>query len=416
MNAQAPEPSWPSLLFRRERLRSRLLGGGRSIPIGRVLGIPIGATPSWFVVTALLILLIAEPMALRLNVSTAGSYLAAAVLMTLVTVSILLHELGHALMARRLGIGVSGIDLWFFGGVARTTRVWDSPAGEAKVIAAGPAATLAIVLVSGALTAILGGGLSADLLLVGAQSGSSDALAMFSLLVPLNAMLLAFNLVPAYPLDGGQLVHALIWKLTGNLLRATRIAGRGGQVFAALLICLGLFLVARGAPFGGVSLVLLGWMLGQAARAAVRGSGNVAARVEGKTVADIVDEGPVELALPAATTAIRAHDDFFQPYGWTYFPVVDRWGRLLGVVTRERIDHEIAAGSSAVQVSELVEAGDVSRWCVRPDRPLHAVVFDGHLQAHGSLLAVDDRGVLLGVVTTAQLRLLLDAPPPQPVA
>ena len=162
-----------------------LLGRGRSIPLGRVCGIPVAATPSWFVANALVIVFLA-PLARLLDTSSAGGYLAAAVFALLSTTSILLHELGHALAARRLGIPITGIDLWIFGGVARLARGWDSPGSQLKVIAAGPAVTLVLFLASGALTALLTDGLSLRLLLVGAPAGSPDALMLLSMLVPIN--------------------------------------------------------------------------------------------------------------------------------------------------------------------------------------------------------------------------------------
>ena len=136
------------------------------------------ATPSWFVGIVLMIVWLGGPLEHRLGSSSTGGYVAAALLALLSTGSILLHELGHALTAQRLGLGITRIDLWIFGGVARLARGCDSPGSELKVIAAGPAVTLLLVLVPGALTLLLGGELSAKLLLFGAGPESSDALVM----------------------------------------------------------------------------------------------------------------------------------------------------------------------------------------------------------------------------------------------
>ena len=389
-----------------------MFGRRRSFRIARVFGIRIGASPSWFVVSVGLIYLLGDNFENRLGVSSATGYAVSFAAVALFTVSLLLHELGHALVARRLDMGIVSIDLAFFGGVARATRASDSPGAYFKVIAAGPAVTLMIAVVCGALATVLEGGRLVEVLVLGGSAGAPVAVTLLSFLATLNTSLLVFNLVPAFPLDGGQMASALIWKLSGNRHRATRVTGRIGQGFAYALFAFAIFIATKGALIGGVYLAAVGWLLAKRARAAVASTA-FTERIDGITVADIMDAEPVRLALPAMATVRRAQDEYFRRHGWTYFPVVDELGCVLGVVTDQRIDSAIAAGRSAIEVSELVEATDAGRWCVRPDRSLQSLLGDQELFDSGSLLAVGDDGVLHGVVTAEQVHLTATAAQPE---
>ena len=144
--------------------------------------------------------------------------------------SIVLHELGHALAARRSGIEVAGIDLFFFGGVMKMSRDTDTPGKEFFVAVAGPLVTLAIVLAGTAAgVAIAGWTDFYEAARLGGNSPSDAALLLVSFLVTMNAFLLVFNLVPAFPLDGGRIARAAIWKTTGDRAKATRLSGLVGQ-------------------------------------------------------------------------------------------------------------------------------------------------------------------------------------------
>ncbi len=392
---------------------SRMLGGGGSIQIARVLGIRVGASPSWFVVLFVLIYLLSDYFQSRLGGSTTEGYLVAVAGVLLFFASIVLHELGHALVARRLGIAINGIDLWFFGGIAKMSRDTDSPGAEFKIAAAGPAVTLLICALCIGLGALVAQGDALDVMLLEENGAVSPAVALLGFLALWNAALLIFNLVPAFPLDGGRIARAAIWGLTGDRHRATRLAGRIGEYFAYLLIGLGILLAASGSPFDGIYLAIIGWFLAQGARAAIASTA-FTERIDGITVADIMDSEPV--TMPATTTVLRAQEEFFLRYRWAWFAVVDERGRFVGVVDEQRIDAEIAAGRPALEVSELVEAAESEHWRVPSDRPLESLLADEHLRANGALMAVDGEGVLCGVVTLEQVRRALSAALPQRMA
>jgi Zn-dependent protease/CBS domain-containing protein len=389
-----------------------MLGTGSSIQLARIFGIRIGASPSWFFVLFIFIYVVSDYFRDVLGGSVTQAYVVAVCAVMLFFASLILHELGHALVARRLGIGISGIDLWFFGGVARMSRDTDSPGAELKVAAAGPAVTLVIVGVCVGLAALVSHGAALDIARLN-DTAVSPVVALLGFLIPMNVFLLIFNLVPAYPLDGGRIARALVWKLTGDRNRATRIAARIGEGFAYLLIGGGIFLFASGRRFDGIWLAVLGWFIAQSARAAVASTA-FTERLDGITVADIMDAQPV--SMPASATVAQAQDEYFLRYRWDWFPVVDEHGRFLGVVREPRIDAEIAAGRPALAVAEVVDTDDAEAWRVRSDSPLESLLGDEGLRDRGALMAVDADGVLRGVVTIDQVRRALTAALPQRLA
>src|SRR5215217_8470499 len=203
-----------------------MLGTGGSFQLARVLGIRIGVNVSWFVVLFLFIYLFQGSFRDTLGASDTTAFGVALVASVLFFGSILLHELGHAVAARREGIDVTGIDLFLFGGVMKMSRDTDPPGAEFRVAAAGPLVTLAIMAL-GSIAAILLAGVDSfwDAASLSAAADASPVEVVVSLLVSMNLVLLLFNLVPAFPLDGGRIARAAAWKLTGDRHRATRFAG-----------------------------------------------------------------------------------------------------------------------------------------------------------------------------------------------
>jgi Zn-dependent protease len=381
--------------------------GGSSFALGRLFGIRIGVNASWFLILFLFIFWLSQSFADILGDDTKG-YVAAVVAAGLFFGSIVLHELGHALVARRAGIEVTGIDLFFFGGVMKMSRDTDTPGKEFWVAAAGPAVTLGVVLAGAAVgTAISGWDAFWDAARLNGAAPADAALLLVSFLVSMNALLLVFNLVPAFPLDGGRIARAAAWKLTGDRTKATRFAAFLGQGFAVILIGLGLYLAMTGTVFDGIWLAVLGWMLGQSARAAVVQS-TVTSRLEGVTVADIMDSEPV--TIPAEASAAAAWDEYFLRYhGWPWFAVVESDGRFAGLVHRDAVEEATGSWERRDQpVRRLaVPSDDDNR--VRDDAPLEALLASEPLRRLGALMAVDAEGRLRGVVTLEQVSRALQA-------
>src|SRR5688572_6020933 len=211
--------------------------GGSSFPLGRIFGIRIGVNASWFLILFLFIFWLSQSYTRILDDDETLGYATALGAAVLFFGSIVLHELGHALAARRSGIEVAGIDLFFFGGVMKMNRDTDTPGKEFFVAVAGPLVTLGIVLVGTVVgIALAGQDEFLDAARIDSVAAPSLAVQLVSFLVTMNAVLLVFNLVPAFPLDGGRIARAAIWKVTGDRAKSTRISGYVGQGFAVLLM------------------------------------------------------------------------------------------------------------------------------------------------------------------------------------
>ncbi len=371
----------------------------RNMQLARIFGIRIGVGPSWFFVLFFLIYILSGYFHEELGGSRTTAYAVAVAAALGYFASLVLHELGHALAARRLGIPIAGIDLWFFGGLSQMRREPKSAGEEFKVAAAGPLVTLLLFGVCLGVAAIIAS-TSPFTNVVRTRQGymTTPALALIGWLAFINAALLVFNIVPAFPLDGGRIARAAIWWRTGDRNRATLATGRSGQAFAVLLGLFGLWGLLNGTSLGLLTLVLA-FFLYQAAGAAVV-QGALARRIEHVTVADIMDRDPV--TIPADVTLLDAREQFFLRYRWPWFAVVDPTRHFLGVVRQQRVESEIAAGRPALAVGELVEDDAPVR--IGEEAPLEALLSAEGIGRLGAMVAVDKDGVLQGVVTLAHVR------------
>jgi Zn-dependent protease len=374
-----------------------------TVTLFHVRGIRIGVDYSWFFVLFLIILWLSSFYRSVLDAanSDAAPYLLALASALAFFASILLHELGHAFVALRRGIGISEITLWMFGGVARMTRDSDSPGTEFKVAIGGPIVTLAIAL------ACVGVGIAAAgsdefwrAMRVEEGADTSGILALIAWLASINLLVLVFNLIPAFPLDGGRIARAIAWRVSGDRNRATRTAARLGQAFSYLFIGVGILLFIEGDVIGGIWLGLIGFILGQSARGAVLQT-EFASRIEGIRVADVMDAEPV--AIPEDASVERALDEYFLRYRWPWFPVVDAAQRFRGLIERGAADAvpEVSRASSVVR--DVFEADSSGTLRVRDDEPLESLLGNDALRRLGALMAVDADGRLLGVITADQV-------------
>jgi Zn-dependent protease len=367
--------------------------------LARIFGIRVGVGISWFVVLFVFILFITPIFHSQLGGSRTTAYLVAVASVLSFFASLVLHELGHALVARRSGLQVAGIDLWALGGITRTEESHDAKT-EFRVAAAGPLVTLVVIVACIVAGRLLTSGTTLSKLALGEESvRATPVLVWLSWLATINVLVLVFNLVPAFPLDGGRIAHALIWWRTGDRNRATHATGRAGQGFALLLGAFGLWALATGAGSAGLLCILLAYFLYQAAGAAVL-QGVVGRRIQRITVADIMDREPV--TIPAGATLLDAQEQFFLRYRWPWFAVVDPTRHFLGVVRAARVDEEISAGRPALPVVDVLDE-DVQ---VRIDEaePLESLLGSDGLGRLGAMVAVDKDGVLRGVVTLAEVR------------
>ena len=383
--------------------------GGKPITLFHVRGIRIAVDWSWFFVLFLVIFWLSQFYGDLLGESSSSStpFLLAILSAVGFFGSIVLHELGHAFVAIRNGIGISSIQLWIFGGMARMSRESDSPRAEFEVAIAGPLVTLAIVV---ALVAIGVGATGWDefskAALVESDAGTSGVLAMVAWLAMINFLVLVFNLLPAFPMDGGRIVRAIAWWRSGNRTSATRFAAGLGRVFGYIFVGAGLLLVFDGAVFAGVWLALIGFVVNGSARAATAQTA-ITGKISKLVVSDIMDREPVTIS--DRLTVEQALDEYFLRYRWPWFPVIDTAHRFLGLVVRDKADEVPETSRTTSLVADVLERDD-GTFQVRDDAPLDTLLANRSLRRFGAVFAVDAEGKLLGVITAEQVgRALRDA-------
>jgi Zn-dependent protease len=371
----------------------------KNFQLARIFGIRIGVGFSCFVVLFFLIFVFTPLFHEQLGGSRTTAYLVAVASVLSLFASLILHELGHALVARRSGLTVAGIDLWAFGGMTRTSEP-KRPGEELRVAAAGPLVTLVLIIVCVVVGRLMTDSKHFfDVAEANTNVRATPALLWLSWVATINLLVLVFNLIPAFPLDGGRIAHAAIWWRTGDRNRATYATGRAGQGFALLLGLVGVLALAARDGSLGLATILLAFFLYQAAGAAVV-QGSLGRRIQNITVADIMDREPV--TIPAGLSLLDAQEQFFLRYRWPWFAVVDPAQHFLGVVRGQRIDAEISAGRPALGVVEVLEEDMPVR--IAEQEPLESLLSAEGLGRLGAMVAVDEHGVLQGVVTLAQVR------------
>ncbi|HEX2054591.1 MAG TPA: site-2 protease family protein [Actinomycetota bacterium] len=285
----------------------------------KVRGIRIGAHWSWLIVFSLVSWSLARSVFPFAYPGLSGTaYLVMAVVSALIFfVCILLHELGHAFRAIKEGMKMGDITLWLFGGVARFQGMFPSAGAEFRIAAAGPAVSVVLVVLFGAVTWIGSAvGLPAVIL------GMTDYLARINLAV------VVFNLVPALPLDGGRILRSWLWSRKGNFTKATISAARFGKAFAYVLMTLGVFEFFSTSPTGGIWFVVMGWFLLQAAQAE-QNYAVVRQAFQDTTVRSLMTPDP---AVVGSETTVAEFLDLVQRRGHSTYPVVDD-GALKGMVS-----------------------------------------------------------------------------------
>jgi Zn-dependent protease len=372
-----------------------------------LFGFRIGVDASWFLILFLLIFMLSGSFRSTLHSSDAVAYLTAVISVLLLFASLIVHELGHALVARRQGIEVKRIDLFLFGGWTQMSRDAATPGEDFKIALAGPLATFAVILVClGLDLAIVGSHRLVHAIVLDNNITITPPLLALSWLLPMNVLLLVFNLVPAFPLDGGRIARSIVWRVTADKSRGTRVAAKLGQGFAVILAGVGVWLMLAYTSFSGLWLLALAYLLGQAARGAIVQSA-FTERIEGVRVADIMDVHPV--AIPVQTPVTQALDEFFLRYRSEWLPVVDDDARFVGIARQERAQTSFDAGEGWLTVGAVLEPEEATSWRVDADRPISELLGSESLPRLGALIAVDGDGILRGVVTVDQLRRALQS-------
>ncbi|HYZ29285.1 MAG TPA: site-2 protease family protein [Thermoleophilaceae bacterium] len=372
------------------------------------MGIRIGVDPSWFFVLFLYIWLLSSGYKDTFGPNQDNKAFALAVVSALLFFfSVVLHELGHAVVARRNGIAITSISLWMFGGMADLRSDPRTPGAEFRISAAGPAVTfLVIVAALAAGFALYGGDEFRDGLALQSKSNPAGGAVVLGWFANVNAFVLVVNLLPALPLDGGRILRAFIWWRTGDRNRATRVAARLGRGFAFVVAGLGLYVVVMGSLLG-LWLVLIAWFISGAARAAETQSA-ITSRLEGLKVSDVMDAEPV--AIAAAIKLDQAEDEFFLRYGYPWFPVIDQPGHVLGVLTKSKVD-QVPEALRREYTADQVMISDPGSFKIDQEAPLETLLQAEGLAQLGAVMAVDREGILRGIVTADQVRRALRPEP-----
>ncbi len=372
----------------------------RSIKLLEIAGIRVGVDGTWFVMLFLLVFLLSGSFRNVLGTSQTTAYITTVITVMLFFASLLAHELGHAFAARRRGIAVDRIELFLFGGTTFMGRDAENPREEMQIALAGPLGTLVVIAVC----------LVVDLVLVGPHrlvqaAELNDGITITPVLLSLSWLLLMnvgifiFNLIPAYPLDGGRVARAVVWKLRGDQLQGTRVAAQLGRAFSIILGIIGLVVAVRGSAFGGIWLLLLAVMLYQSAAAALRGTA-ITARIQTVHVADIMDGDPV--TLTSTLTLSEALDEYFRRYEQPWLPVVDGDGCFAGIARRYRVEEGVRDDAED-PVQTITETDQRSALEIRTDQPLTDVLRVAALGEMGALVAVDATGVVRGTLTPSDV-------------
>jgi Zn-dependent protease len=362
-----------------------------NIRVGNLFGIPFYVNLSWFLVLGLVTWTYGNGLTAAFpGLSGPFPWILGLVMALLLFASVLAHELGHSFVALRQGIDVKSITLFLFGGLASLEKESKTPAGAFWVAIAGPLVSL---LLFGLITTIrLGTGISGPFA------------AVLGVLASVNLALGLFNLIPGLPLDGGNILKAAVWKLTGNPYKGIVFAGRVGQIFGWIAIASGLLPLLAFGSFANFWNLLIGAFLlqnaGQAAQYA-----KVQDQLSGLTAADaVLSNGPVV----SAQLSLRqfADERIVNPKSWRKFLVIDDAGQLVGAVDMDDLKMIPNAKWAETSVSSVVQPIEPSM-IIQGDRPLAEVMTLLEQTQLSALTVVRDNNILVGLLEKASIINLL---------
>jgi Zn-dependent protease/predicted transcriptional regulator len=364
----------------------------KGVKIGRILGVEIILDYSWFLISALIAWsfgnLFREAVP-GLALGRGGYFGMGVLAAVLFFAGLLAHEMGHALVARGKGIEVSSITLFVFGGVAHIRRDPAKPGDEFKIAIAGPVVSVVLGLL------LLG------VAWVASRAGADPAAAIFAVVGQISLVLAVFNLAPGFPLDGGRVLRAVVWKATGDVVRATRVASIAGRVIAWGLIAIGVYRILDDNLTGGLWLILIGWFLFQAA---VTGYQQTLLRqsLRGLTVADLMTREVV--TIPGNTRIDDAVNEYFLRHRHTAYPVTgygdevegllglqqiresprDRWMELTARQVMQPVGPEITArpGEPVEVILERMEQNPLGRFLVLEGGTLSGLLSASDIARH----------------------------------
>jgi Zn-dependent protease/CBS domain-containing protein len=360
----------------------------RQIQVARVLGIPVRIDYRWFLVFALSAWVIAvsfregTPMTHNIRLGTGAAWVVGVVTTFALFLSIFGHELSHALLARAEGIESDEIVLHPFGGLTRLRREPDNPRAEFRIAIAGPSASFII------------GVLAFAGYYVAQLTGAAALGAVLTIVGFWNFTIAASNLLPGYPLDGGRVLRAFLWKRTGQLDDATRVAGLGGQLIGGALVVFGVWFYWRaGDAFMGLWLVVVGLFLFDAARSVMP------RRKSPRTAGDAMTAA---VAVEPDSTVGHFVDHVLTLHRQEAF-AVSRGGRLHGILTLKDLKALPRERWHQTRVREVMRPVSEELF-VPPSAPLARAERLLNENGAGALAVVDDAGQLVGLLLRGRIK------------
>ncbi|MEA5553069.1 site-2 protease family protein [Anabaena cylindrica UHCC 0172] len=362
-----------------------------TIRVGNLFGIPFYIHPSWFLVLGLVTWSYSSGLAAQFPQLAGGLPLLLGLMTALLLFgSVVAHELGHSFVAIRQGIDVKSITLFIFGGLASLDKESQTPGEAFWVAIAGPLVSFMLFATATA---------------VGFATAASGPLAaILGLLASVNLTLALFNLIPGLPLDGGNILKAIVWKITGKSYKGVVVASRIGQIFGWLAIASGLVPLLLFGSFVNVWNLLIGLFLLQNAGKAAQFA-RVQEKLTGLTAADAVNN---DSPIVTANLTLRefADQQLLNAQEYRRFLVTDEQGQLLGAISIDdlrTIPNTLWAETQVLHVMKPIEQSST----VKSDQPLLEVVQLLETQKLSALAVIRDNGFLVGILEKAAIINLL---------
>ena len=369
-----------------------------NLRVGSLFGIPFYVNVSWFLVLALITWNYGSGLANAFPALPGTTpWLLGLFAALMLFGSVLAHELGHSVAAMQQGIGVNSITLFLFGGLAALEKEAKTPSGAFKVAIAGPVVSWALFFTLFAAGQVL--------------SLTGPIGAIVSLLAYINLALGVFNLLPGLPLDGGNVLKAIVWKVTGDPFKGTKYASRAGQVIGWFAVGIGAAGIAGISSFGNVWTLLVGWFLLSNAKRSAQ-SASVQQRLQGLTAKDaLLQESPI--VVQHSSLRAFADDVLLRTEGhWRRFLVVNEDEQLVGTVSVEALREIPRDRWETMTIGDLM-IGDLSLTTISSDQPLLDVV-QMIEENRLSVLAVNrENGKLLGLLEKQSIIDLLQRQTPE---
>ena len=361
-----------------------------NIRVGNLFGIPFYVNPSWFFILGLVTLSYGGQLALFPQLSGITPWILGFFAALLLFASVLAHELGHSFVAIQQGISVRSISLFLFGGLANLEKESETPLQAFLVAIAGPAVSLLLF----ALFTVIGVSIALP----------APLTAIVSLLASINLILALFNLIPGLPLDGGNILKAAVWQITGNPNKGTIFASRIGQFFGWLAIIVGGLAIIGISPVGNFWTLLIGWFLLQNAGSSAQ-SARVQETLDGFTAEDaVIPNSPI---VSANLTLREFANNYVIGNGnWRKFVVTNQEGQLLGAIAVDNMKKVPTSQWTEVQVRELMQPLETIT-TVKSDQSLLEVVKLLETQDLKQLTVVGENGAVIGLLEKASIINLL---------